>query len=592
MKELEYPFDPSQLLSKRRRLRKELLADGSKRIKKKIAVLGGSTTSDVVKISDLFLLNDGIECEFFECEYNRWWQDAVFGNSELDEFSPDVVYIHTTWRNAEGYFPAVTSADGESERLLDECFDHFKQAWDALYEKFRCPIIQNNFEMPPYRHFGNRDIWDKNGASCFIAMLNVRLSQYAQEHKDFYIHDIAYTASAYGLDKWHDLQSWYMYKLAMALDAVPYAAHSMTRIVKSIFGKNKKTVVCDLDNTLWGGIVGDDGVEEIQIGRETAESECFEEFQKYLKKLSSMGIMLTVASKNDHENAIAGLNHPEGILRPDDFITIKANWDPKDRNIAATAAEMDLGVDSFVFMDDNPTERMLVSRSISGIAVPELTSPDEYIRVLDRSGFFETTAFSSDDTHRNDMYRANTQRAQKQSQFADYGEYLLSLEMKAEILPFSAVYIPRITQLTNKSNQFNLTTRRYTQPEIESASEDENTITLYGKLADIFGDNGVVAVTIAQIENGVADIVLWLMSCRVLKKDMEYAMLDTLVSQCRQRGVHTVKGNYYPTAKNSMVKELYADFGFEKISEDENGNTVWKLDVSSYENKNRYIKVN
>lgn len=592
MKELEYPFDPAEILSKRRKLCRELAGDGTKRIKKKIAVLGGSTTSDIVKISDLFLLNDGIECEFFESEYNRWWQDAVFGNDELTAFAPDVIYIHTTWRNAEGYFPELTSAGGEAERLIDECFEHFKQAWQSLNEKFRCPIIQNNFEMPPYRHFGNRDIWDANGASRFLWALNGRFADYARENKDFYIHDISYTASAYGLDKWHDLQVWYMYKLAMDLQAVPYAAHSMTRIIKSIFGKNKKTVVCDLDNTLWGGVVGDDGVEGIQIGRETAESECFEEFQKYLKKLSTLGVMLTVASKNDRENAIAGLNHPEGILRPDDFITIKADWNPKDRNIAATADEMNLGVDSFVFMDDNPTERMLVSRSIKGISVPELTLPHEYIRTLDRSGFFEVTAFSSDDTHRNDMYRANSQRAEKQSQFADYGEYLLSLEMKAEILPFSPVYIPRITQLTNKSNQFNLTTKRYTQPEIESSAEDENTVTLYGKLADIFGDNGVVAVTIAQINGGVAEIVLWLMSCRVLKKDMEYAMLDTLVSTCKQKGVTRLVGRYYPTAKNSMVKELYADFGFEKISEDAEGNTEWQLDITDYKNKNRYIKVN
>ncbi len=590
MKELEYPFDSDEILSSRKRLRRTLLADGQKRINKKIAVLGGSTTSDVIKITELFLLNEGIQCEFFESEYNRWWQDAVFGTSELEEFAPDIIYIHTNWRNVESFFPSINGKD--SKTCTEECFAHFAKAWESLYSRFHCPIIQNNVELPPYRIMGNRDCWDEHGTVRFINSLNAAFADYAKERKDFYIHDIAYTAAAYGLDKWHDLQAWYMYKLGMSLEAVPNVSYGVSRIVKSIFGKNKKTVVLDLDNTLWGGVVGDDGVEGIQIGRENAEAECFEEFQKYLKKLSGMGVMLTVASKNDYENAIAGLNHPEGILRPDDFIVIKANWETKDRNIVNTADEMNLGVDSFVFVDDNPTERALVSRSVKGIAVLDVTTPDSYIHLLDRSGFFETTAFSSDDIKRNDMYKANSQRAQKQTEFADYGEYLKSLDMRAEILPFSPVYIPRITQLTNKSNQFNLTTKRYTQMQIEEAASSGDHITLYGKLTDMYGDNGVVSVVIAKIEGNIADIQLWLMSCRVLKKDMEYAMLDTLAATCLQNGVDTIVGHYYPTAKNGMVKTLFGDFGFEKTQEDDLGNTEWCLNISNYKNKNRYIKVN
>jgi FkbH-like protein len=270
---------------------------------------------------------------------------------------------------------------------------------------------------------------------------------------------------------------------------------------------------------------------------------------------------------------------------------IKANWDPKDRNIAATAYTMNLGADSFVFVDDNPTERALVERSIRGIAVPELGVPDSYIRIIDRNGFFEVTSFSADDAKRNEMYKANAQRELMQSEFADYGEYLLSLSMVGEIQPFSEIYIPRITQLTNKSNQFNLTTKRYTQSEIEAAAEDENTITLYGKLTDSFGDNGVVSVVIATVDGERADVELWLMSCRVLKKDMEYAMLDTLVERCRERGVRTLVGHYYPTAKNGMVRELFGDFGFTKTAEDEGGNTEWELCLDGYEKKNRYIRV-
>lgn len=464
--------------------------------------------------------------------------------------------------------------------------------WKKLANNFSCPIIQNNFELPPYRLFGNRDCYDIHGAVRFVNKLNQYFSDYANENEGFYISDINYIASCFGLDKWYDDQAWYMYKYACSLDAVTYVSFNLSHIIKSIFGKNKKVLALDLDNTLWGGVVGDDGVEGIEIGEETATAECYKAFQEYVKKQKDIGIMLTVASKNDHENAIAGLNHPDGVLRPDDFIVIKANWENKDRNLVATASEMDLGVDSFVFADDNPTERALVERSIKGIAVPVFDSPSEYIRTIDRNGYFEVTNFSADDLKRNDMYKANVKRAELSTEFADYTEYLLSLDMKGEIKPFAPVYMQRITQLTNKSNQFNLTTKRYTQPEIESAASDGKHITLYGKLADTFGDNGVVSVVIGEIKDNICDIELWLMSCRVLKKNMEYAMLDTLVAECKARNIDTIIGHYYPTAKNGMVKNLFGDFDFEKISEAEDGTTEWKLQTADYVNKNNVIKVN
>lgn len=592
MPKTDYPFDYGVLTDHRRKTKRELLNDGSKRIKKKIAVLGGSTTNDIIKMLEVFLLAEGIEPEFYESEYNRFWQDAMFEPPELREFTPDIIYIHTSYRNIASFLPEATDSAETVENKLSERYIYHEKMWKKLASVYACPIIQNNFELPPYRLFGNRDCYDIHGAISFISELNSRFAQYARENQGFYISDINYVAACFGLDKWFDDQAWYMYKYACSLDAVPSLAYNLSHIIKSLFGKNKKVLALDLDNTLWGGVVGDDGVEGIEIGEETATSECFKAFQEYVKKQKSIGIMLTVASKNDHENAIAGLNHPEGVLRPDDFIVIKANWETKDRNLAATAGEMDLGIDSFVFADDNPTERALVERSIKGIAVPIMDSPADYIRTIDRNGYFEVTNFSADDLKRNDMYKANVRRAELSTEFADYNEYLLSLDMKGEIKPFAPVYMQRITQLTNKSNQFNLTTKRYTQPEIESAASDGKHITLYGKLADTFGDNGVVSVVIGEIKNDVCDIELWLMSCRVLKKNMEYAMLDTLVSECRDKGIKTVIGHYYPTAKNSMVKNLFADFGFDKVSEDEDGNTEWKLSVEGYENKNNVIKVN
>ncbi len=592
MPRTDYPFDIAALTVNRRKTRRELIADGTKRIKKKIAVLGGSTTNDVIKSLEVFLLAEGIEPEFYQSEYNRFWQDAMFENPELKEFSPDVIYIHTSYRNIASLLPSVNDTKEQVDTLLEQRYSYYEKMWVNLAATYNCPIIQNNFELPPYRLLGNRDCFDIHGAVNFITKLNLKFAEYAVNNQGFYICDLNYVASCFGLDKWFDEQAWYMYKYACSLDAIPYLSYNLSHIVKSLFGKNKKVLALDLDNTLWGGVVGDDGVEGIEIGEETATAECYKAFQGYIKKHKDIGIMLTIASKNDHENAIAGLNHPEGVLRPDDFIVIKANWETKDRNLANTASEMDLGIDSFVFVDDNPTERALVEKSIKGIAIPVMDNPVDYIKTIDRNGYFEVTNFSADDLKRNEMYKANVMRSEHLTDFADYNEYLLSLDMKAEIKPFSPIYIQRITQLTNKSNQFNLTTKRYTQQEIESTASDGKHITLYGKLEDSFGDNGVVSVVIGEVNGDVCDIQLWLMSCRVLKKNMEYAMLDCLVDECKKQGVNTIIGHYYPTAKNSMVKNLFGDFGFDQTACDEDGNTEWKLNVNSYEHKNNVIKVN
>ncbi|MBE6881212.1 MAG: HAD-IIIC family phosphatase [Ruminococcaceae bacterium] len=590
MKELQYPFDSGYLLKKKRSIKKQLLADDMPRVEKKIAVLGGSTANDIVDITELFLLDYGIKPQFYLSEYNRYWQDAVFDNPELQEFAPDIVFIHTTNKNILAY-PDINSTKEEVDKLFSEQLAHFETMWKAIADKYHCPIIQNNFEQPYFRLMGNRDCFDYRGRVNYINRLNMAFADYAESHEGFYINDINYLSACYGIDNWSDPAAWHMYKYAMCIPAIPDFAFNLAGIIKSIFGKNRKSLVLDLDNTLWGGVVGDDGVDGIEIGQETHMGQVYSEFQKYLALVKNTGVMLTVCSKNDEENAIAGLKHPEGSLKPEDFIVIKANWENKDRNIVAIANELNIGLDALVFLDDNPAERAIVSSQLPMVAVPEMTAPEEYIKTVDRSHFFEITSFSGDDLKRNEMYKKNAERAALQSQFADYGEYLTSLDMVGVIDDFLPIYLPRITQLTNKSNQFNLTTRRFTTSEMEEVFADDSYIRLYGKLTDKFGDNGIVSVVIGKINGDTLDVILWLMSCRVLKRDMEYAMLDNLVERAQEKGIKEIKGYYYPTAKNKMVKELYADFGFDKISEDEEGNTVWSLKTEGYNKKNNYIKV-
>lgn len=591
MRELEYPFDSEYILKKAKSIKKTLLADGSARIRKKIAVLGGSTTHDIVKVLELFLLHYGIEPQFYESEYAQYWQDAMFDNAELLEFAPDIIYIHTSNRNIQEY-PELSDSAEAVEALLDRNYRHYEVMWDKLQESYHCPIIQNNFEPPFYRLLGNREACDIHGRISFLNRLNEKFYQYAREHNYFYINDIHYLSACYGLDKWADPFYWHMYKYALCLPAVPALGFNVANIIKSIYGKNKKALVLDLDNTLWGGVVGDDGAENLEIGQETSMGQVYAEFQGYIKRQKDIGIMLNISSKNEEENAMAGLKRPDSILKPEDFVLIKANWEPKSKNVAEIASELNIMQDSLVFVDDNPAEREIVRGSLQGVSAPELTSPEQYIRILDHSGFFEVTNLSEDDRLRNEMYKANLERKKEQESFGSYEDYLHSLDMMGTIKPFEPLYMARIAQLTNKSNQFNLTTRRYTQAEIEQVAADGSYITLYGKLEDKFGDNGVVSVLIGRREGELLHMDLWLMSCRVLKRDMEFAMLDTLVHTCAKAGISGIKGYYYPTAKNKMVENFYALMGFTLEKTGEDGSTVWYYEIEAeYENKNKVIKV-
>ncbi len=591
MRELEYPFDAQYLLRKRRSIRKTLLQNGNLQ-EKHIAILGGSTTHDIKEILELFLLNYGLLPVFYESEYAQYWQDAMFENSSLDELKPDIIFIHTTNRNISRW-PQIDSTRDETETLLDEQYEHFLVMWEKLHEKYHCPIIQNNFDYLFYRLLGNRDTTDYNGRNNFITRLNLKFAEYAQHHEDFFINDINYQSADYGLSRWADLSAWYLYKYALSMDAIPTLTFNIANIIKSIYGKNKKAFALDLDNTLWGGVVGDDGPENLELGQESALGQAYQEFQEYLKQLKNRGILLNIISKNEKENAEAGLYHPQMILKKEDFISEKVNWEPKSDNLKEMAQELSLLPESFVFADDNPAEREIVRQQVPGTGVPELINTEEYIRAVDKAGFFEMTSFTKDDLIRNEMYRENAKRLELQHSFSDYKAYLLSLHMKAEINPFCAMYMARISQLTNKSNQFNLTTLRCTQDEIQQMASDDNTITLYGKLEDCFGDNGVVALTAAKVVEKDLHIVLWLMSCRVLKRDMEYAMIDMLVREARKRGIQNIYGYFYPTAKNAMVKHFYSDIGFKKVFENEDGSSKWLLsNLNKYTNQNKVIEVN
>ena len=588
---LEYPLNSKVILRKKTAIKKELLLKNGF-IEKKIAILGGSTTSEITKILELFLLNNGIKPNFYESEYNRYYEDAIFNEEALAKFNPDIVYIHTTNVNIQK-FPDISSSNEDVEILINSEIDKFKSIWKAI-SLHNCDIIQNNFDLPFERELGNLDCYDIHGKTYFINQLNQQISLSARHIKNLYINDINYLSSYIGLQSWFDKSLWYQAKYALSMNSIPELSFNIAKIINSIFCKTKKCLVLDLDNTCWGGVISDDGLSGISIGTETAISESYTGFQKYIKSLQGRGVILAACSKNDFENAKEGFNHPDTILKFEDFSSFKANWNEKYKNIIEIVREVNIGLDSLVFIDDNPFERELACSQLPSLSVPDVgNNITEFINYIDRNGYFEPISFSIDDENRGKYYKDNKKRVDVLSEFTSYDDFLKSLEMVAEIKSFSQIYLNRITQLINKTNQFNLTTRRFTFSEVESIWGDDKFIKIYGKLSDKYGSNGLVSVIIGEVKSNVCHINLWVMSCRVIKRDLEFAMFDKLVKLCSNNKISMIVGKYYESTKNNLVSDLYKKLGFTLRSKD-NNDSIWELDISNYKNKNKnnIIRIN
>ncbi len=589
-KALRFPLATADILLKRQKLKEELLKQ-TNLVQTRIAILGGSTTSEVKSMLELFLLAHGIQPTFYESEYNRYSEDVMFENPDLWSFKPNIAFIHTTWRNVAA-FPEILESDAEVDNRLRSEITRFERLWQKIHQDLGALIIQNNFDLPRLRPLGNLEASEAYGRVNFLLRLNSEFAMFARTHSRFLINDILYLSSQMGLSTWEDDTYWYNFHMAMSPPATVALAHNVAGIIKSVYGKKKKCLILDLDNTIWGGVIGDDGVHGLILGRDHPVGEAFLNFQRYVKDLQRRGIILAICSKNDTENAKEGFSHPDCALKIEDFSAFKANWDPKPDNIREIAAELNIGLDSMVFVDDNAAERALVAGQLPEVAVPEVGSDvSRFAEVLEHERYFEVDKIVLDDLNRSAYYSSNAQRSAYEADFHDYGEFLASLEMTAEIGPFVPVYMERISQLINKTNQFNLTTQRYTSAEVEAISRDQAFITLYGRLVDRFGDNGLVSVLIGRVADEAVELDLWLMSCRVLKREMEYAMFDALVEQCQARSIRKIVGVYIPSKKNKMVAGHYASLGFTRVDGTTGDRELWHYDVPlHYSPRARHIR--
>ena len=475
---------------------------------------------------------------------------------------------------------------------LDRAVETFSRLREGVANFGSVPMLVQTVPHPPETLLGSLDFALPSSVRGCIHDFNAHLRQTIADSSDV-VFDVAGLAETVGLAEWHDPVAWHSAKLSFAQKFVPLYADVLSRLIGAVFGKSRKCLVLDLDNTLWGGVIGDDGIDGITLGQGSGLGEAHLAIQRHALALSKHGVILAICSKNDdHIARHPFTHHPDMVLREEHIAVFQANWVDKATNIRAIAEMLNIGIDTLVFLDDNPTERHIVRRELPEVAVPEVPGdPALFPLFLSMAGYFDAATFSADDEKRTQFYKTEAQRLTLKESTSDLEGYLKSLDMTLHVAPFDKVGRPRIAQLINKSNQFNLTTRRYTEAEVAAISEDPNTITLQARLIDCFGDNGMISVIICRNDDEFWNIDTWLMSCRVLGRCVEQAMLHHLTQQLKTRGATELRGCYIPTNRNSLVKDHYSTLGFEPVKTDTNGNTHWRLDLSSDRPYNAPIRI-
>ena len=554
----------------------------------RLALLTTSTGAHLHPALRVAALRRGIRLDVYENDYGRYWQELLDPASALGDFTPDVLLFAPDAHHLTG-FGARNSATGDGDAVLT----HLREGWRIARDRFGGHVIQQTLldRFPPL--LGNNEIRMPASRSAMVARLNAEIEA-AASTGEIDMLALHHRQTVDGIDAWFNPALWYHAKQEIAPGAAPFYGDLAARLIAARRGRSFKCLALDLDNTLWGGIVGDDGVDGIQIGQGSAAGEAFAAFQEYAVNLSRRGIVLAICSKNDEANALEPfLIHPDMVMRRSDIACFMANWDDKPANLRRIAEQLNIGLDAILFVDDNPFERALVRRELPMVAVPEVgEEPAMFARTIADAGYFEAVALTQDDLARGQQYQQNEKRAALQAAVTDLDGYLRDLDMTLIWRRFDDIGLPRITQLVNKTNQFNLTTRRYTEDDIRAVMNDDGAIGLQFRLVDRFGDNGIIGVMIGRIEDdGGMRVDSWLMSCRVLGRGVERAIFDVFVSEAAKMGVSRIIGDYIMTNKNGMVRGLYAELGFAPAASGVAGADRAILQVSAHAPRASFIKV-
>jgi len=531
----------------------------------------------------------GYNIDLFETEYNQVEQQLLIPTSDLHQFDADfIVIFQSTHKLGEHHslLPAekqMTLADDRLAFIASVCENPSLASKKIIY--FNYPEIGDTV-------FGSYANKVDSSFTYQVRKLNYELMKLSQQYPNLFICDIAELQNKFGRDRMFAPNTYTSTEMVFRMDVLPYVASRVMDIVCAIKGQFKKCLILDLDNTLWGGVIGDDGLEGIQLGHGLGIGKMFTEFQMWIKKLKQRGIIICVASKNNEETAKEPFEkHPDMVLKLDDIAVFQANWETKVDNIRTIQQILNIGFDSMVFLDDNPFERNMVRENIPGIMVPELPEfPEDYLEYLYSLNLFETASYSNLDKDRTKQYQVEAQRVSLSKTFTNEAEFLKSLNMVSTVSGFTKFNTPRVAQLSQRSNQFNLRTVRYTDADIEAFANNPDVIDLSFTLEDKFGDNGLIAVVIMiPLDKETLFVDTWFMSCRVLKRGMENFTLNIMVNKAKTAGFKKIVGEYLPTPKNGMVADHYENLGFTKTEGKETAQ--WCLDVDNYKERECYISI-
>ena len=540
----------------------------------RVALLGSYTTDQLGPMLRLALHAVGVRAELYAGGYDQYRQELLDPGSGLHVFGP----THVVLAVHEGAADLQEVSESPAEDVAREA-----ARWHGLWERAAnagARVVQHTFVVRPDPPLGHLAARLPGSRHALLHALNAALGESAGN--DVLLVDCDRIAGAWGKERWFDDRYWFLAKQAVALDALPRLARHTAAVVAADLGLTRKCLALDLDNTLWGGVVGEDGVAGVRLG-EGPEGEAFVAFQERILALKRKGILLAVASKNDEAEALRMFDeHPAMRIHRDDVACFCANWATKADNLRAIAETLDLGLDSLVYADDNPAERELVRRFVPEVDVlPLPPDPMRYVGALADYLLFETAAFSREDAARTEQYRGRAQAAARRLELGDLGDFLRDLEMRAVVAPFDERRLPRVAQLVGKTNQFNVTTRRHGLETIRRFAADPETVDLALELRDRFADHGLVGVLVATRDGDALDIDTWLLSCRVIGRAAEHAMLERLAARAAELGCTRLRGTYVPTARNGVVADLYPRLGFEQVAGGENGETVWELDLAA-----------
>ena len=552
----------------------------------RIALLADCATQQLADITRAIAARNNVQAEMYEGNYDGVDLEILDRNSALYAFNPQYVVILLSSEKLKAHL----YASGDRRSFADEMVSRLENLWKTFRAQSQATIIQSTFVLPSERAFGNYELKIADSVGSIFTEINYRLAVRARDVKNVLLNDVDFLAASIGRAQWFDARMWNMAKTPCRLEHLPLLAQSLLDTVLAASGTFAKCVVLDLDNTLWGGVIGDDGLEGIALG-EFDEGEAFVGFQRFIRELKRRGIILAVVSKNDHANALLPFrDHPHMALKEEDISVFVANWDNKVDNIRLVQKTLNIGFDSLVFLDDNPFERNIVREFLPEVLVPELPEdPSLYLQSLADLNLFETASFSAADLDRADQYREEAQRELTKTHFTDVNDYLTSLAMEIRLERFNAFNLPRIAQLIQRSNQFNLMTRRYSEAACEAMMKDPWLAPLTLRLADKFGDYGLISVVILKHAGEDLEIDEYLMSCRVLQRGVESFTMNNIFAYAARLGAKRVVGQYAPTAKNDMVKGFFKSFGFGKVADREGAASQWALAVEAYRPRETFM---